>query len=174
MKTIRLTCAACNVKFDKQASQYKAVGGKYCSKKCTGIGRRKNLTKEQKAENKRLYDIEYRAKNLAKIKAAKRENHLKNYDPVKWSKIRRTDAYRKRHKAYLNTPEYKEWKKNYDRNYLSTKKYGEEWKDCHHILLDLEDHIKTVTTKYEIRLQNQTFNKAQRRIRNGTTQRGYA
>lgn len=129
---------------------------------------------DEKKLLKRLYDIEYRKKNIEKIKAAKIEYFKRTYDPVKWSKIRRTDAYRKKHKKYLNTPEYKEWKKEYDQEYRSTKIYGPEWSEVHRILLGLETQIKENTTKYDIRLQNQTLNKAQRRIRNGTTKRSYS
>ena len=51
----------------------------YCTRECAGRHRRKNKTSEQKKEERRLYDIEYRSKNRDLLKEKKaayyRENH---------------------------------------------------------------------------------------------------
>jgi hypothetical protein len=55
----------------------------YCNRICAGLGRRNNKTTEQKKEEKRLYDIEYRNKNYDRLKIEKAESFKRRYDPEK-------------------------------------------------------------------------------------------
>ncbi len=174
MPILNLSCANCNKSFKKDASQYRAKGGKYCTRKCTAEAKRLNKSEKKLKEEKRIYDQQYRAKNLERIKQNKHNYFKMTYDPIAESLKRKTEEYRKRHREYLSNPKYKEYKKWYDQERRSKLAYGDEWWEVHTALLGLEAEIKKNMTKYEIRLQNQTINKAQRRIRNGTTQRGYA
>ena len=69
-------------------------------------------------EEKRLYDAAYRKKNLAMLKAKKRAYFKRTYDPVKAAIGRK--ARMARHVAYCRRPEYREWKRAYDKRRMET------------------------------------------------------
>ena len=71
------------------------------------------MSPEEKKEAKRLYDIEYRKKNADKIKKRNPEKYREQ----------RKKRYPK-HLEYLNTPEYKAYKKEYDFKFRFIQKYG--------------------------------------------------
>ena len=91
---MKYKCAHCGKAADKAAghvNRARAAGlNLYCNRRCSGLGRRSGKTKAQKREEKRLYDIVYRAKNREKRKAQKREYHERTYDPVKAAAYRKT------------------------------------------------------------------------------------
>ena len=79
-------CAWCNARLDKPTGAVNRARKSglylYCDRICGGLGRRKNKSKAQKVEEKRVYDIEYRAKNSALLKAKKAAYFQRTYDPV--------------------------------------------------------------------------------------------
>ena len=141
----------------------------YCNRECAGLGRRKNYTEDEKKKAKKLYDIEYRKKNKERIKRKKAEYFQKTYNPEKAAKeraekkewwIRAVQAQKK----IINTPQYRAYKKEYDRKYRAKKLYG-EYNEAYLKLRELEDLILSKATKYEICLQNGTLNKKTERKR---------
>jgi hypothetical protein len=134
----------------------------YCGRKCSGLGRRTNKTREQKIEEKRLYDMEYRAKNLADITRKKKEYFRRSYDPEK-ARIERK-ANMARHVEYCRRPEYKEYKRQYDRKFRAKSDYGEFW-ESFLLVMDLDKEVDSRMTDYEVRQINGTNGKTQKRRR---------
>jgi hypothetical protein len=85
---------------------------------------------KDKKEAKRLYDIEYRRKNKAKIKALKAERYQR--DKHKYAE--REKEYRrktqKQHNEYCMRPEYVSKKRIWDVVYRSMKNYGSFWESA--------------------------------------------
>lgn len=65
-----------------------------------------------------------------------------------------------KHIEYCRSPEYKAKKRIYDHNHRYSIQYG-EFSDCAKILLQLETKID----RNEANIENQTFNKSQKRKR---------
>lgn len=161
-----VVCKQCGEKCEKPVNYInrakKSGANLYCDRECAGLSRRKNLSKQLKVANKRLYDEQYRAKNRATLKEKKRAHFLKTYDPVKAAEERKKNMAR--HVEYCRDPEYKKYKKKYDRAYRAKRYFGDFWESfC--VLLDLEHEIETRATKYEIYQTNGTLNKHQQRRR---------
>lgn len=159
-------CSWCSKSFDKPVGEVNRArnAGKplYCNKDCAGLSRRKNLTTEEKKEIKRIYDEQYRSKNSELLKSKKKQWYKKTYDPEKAAEERKKTMAR--HIEYCRQPEYKNYKKKYDRQYRAKKYFGDFWESfC--VLLDLENEIETRATKYEIYQTNGTLNKHQQRRR---------
>lgn len=134
----------------------------FCNRTCSGLARRKTRTKDELVARKAEYDREYRAKNQAELKAKKKARHLATYDSER-ERIKRK-AKMPRHVEYCQRPEYREWKKAYDRRYRCKITYGPFW-EAASIALDLEEEIHTRASDYEIRVANGTLNKALQRRR---------
>lgn len=132
----------------------------FCDKKCFGLSRRSLLSNVEKAEQKRLYDMEYRAKNSDTIKQRK-DAYYKT--PVgRAAQKRNRDNRKEKHKEYIRRPEYKEWKQQYDKVHRAKKLYGEFWESII-ILNQIETVIEPERKKSKI--QKGTFNKSQKRKR---------
>lgn len=127
----------------------------------TSRATRQSKSKAQRVEEKRLYDIAYRKKNAAMLKAKKAAYHKLSYDPVKAAKVRAKRMHL--HVAYCRRPEYKVKKKAYDQKRRDSQ-YG-PFADAARLAIDLNREIKGRMTSYEIRIQNQTLNKRQSRTR---------
>lgn len=135
----------------------------YCSRRCSGLGRRTDTrTLSEKRADKSAYDREYRRKNHAQRKVQKAEYHRRTYDPVKAAVERKKRM--PRHIEYCRRPEYKRWKKTYDRKYRAKKLFG-PFAEASMLLTDLRYEIKGRMTNAEIAVANQTLNKTQRRRR---------
>ncbi len=117
---------------------------------------RDRRSKGQKVKDKRLYDIEYRKRNRDLLKAKQQAYHLKTYDPDK-ERIKRKERM-PRHVEYCRQPEYKRWKREYDRQYRA-KKYG-PFAESYMLTIDLNRAIKGRMTNEQIKWENGTFNKA--------------
>jgi hypothetical protein len=128
---------------------------------CAGLARRREKTKAQKVEEKRLYDMEYRQKNLARIKKQKAAHHRATYDPAAARIERKKRAAF--HAEYCRRPSYRLWKAEYDRRYRA-RQYG-AFADAYTLTVELNREIKSRSSNYEIRRQNSTGNKAQERDR---------
>lgn len=133
----------------------------YCNRKCAGLGRRKNKTQVQKKEEKRHYDIKYRATSLT-LKARKAAYYQRTRNPEKERERRKARMHL--HVKYCQQPFYREWKKKYDRQYRCKQEFGEFWESAS-ILLDLEGEIDERMDWYERRMLNGTLNKHQQRRR---------
>lgn len=135
----------------------------YCNRVCSGLARRKKnpLSEQQKKDAKRLYDLEYSAARLEAIKQKKRNYYLRTRDPEKDRQRRKANMHK--HVAYCQRPQYKEWKKEYDR--LRTARQFGDFSDAYLILQDVQKEIDTRMERYDIYLTNGTINKAQSRRR---------
>lgn len=133
----------------------------FCSRRCAGLGRRKHKTKAQKVEEKRIYDADYRRKNLARIKTNKAAYFRRTYDPVA-ARIKRKKRA-KAHAEYCRRPEYRKWKSEYDKK-RTDKKYG-PFAECNRLMMDLNHEIKRRVTNEQIRIANGTWSKPQQRRR---------
>lgn len=152
-------CAHCGKKGDRLTGDVnraiKANRPLYCDKKCAGLGRRKNKTPEQLKEEKRLYDLEYRAKNKEMLKAKKAVYFQATYDPEKAAIERK--AKMPRHIEYCRQPEYMQKKKIYDRLYRVKKCFGEFWESAL-LIMDIDKEVSARMTDVEIRKIKGTLN----------------
>jgi hypothetical protein len=160
-------CATCGKLLTKKASainRAKKTGKPmFCDKACFGLSRRDGKTPEQRKEEKRLYDMEYRAKNLQAITEKKAAWFKANYDPIKAAEERKKKM--PQHIEYCRRPEYKAYKKRYDEQHRAKKQYGEFY-ESFLILTQIDQEVSSRASKYEIGLANGTINKAQTRRRN--------
>ena len=163
---IDVICARCGSLTAKEAgcvNRSARIGAPiYCGRKCAGLARRKHKTIAQKREEKRIYDADYREKNLALLKTKKAERHKRTYDPIKAAKVRKKRM--PYHVAYCQRPQYKRWKSAYDKKYRALKSFG-EFADAFLTLSDLDAAISERISDYETRIENQTYGKIQRRRR---------
>jgi hypothetical protein len=170
---MKYRCAHCGKKADRPSSHVNRAHARgmnlYCGRRCSGLGRRKGKTKAQKQEEKRLYDIDYHAKNRARLLSQKREYHKRTYDTVKAAKARKKRM--PQHVEYCRQPWYKEWKREYDARYRASE-FG-AFADAYRLTLELNREIKRRFSHEEIKYQEGSRNKAQRRKREaGQAERG--
>ena len=169
MKNI-ITCPQCKNTFIAENGRInrarKINAPLYCGKDCAGKGRRlKNPpSEEERKAAKAEYDRRRRMENHDEIKRKKREYYYRNHDVIS----KKLASYRKenmhRHVEYCRQPEYKKYKKQYDRKYRANKFYG-EYAEAFLLLQDIDGEIKSQSDDYGIRLANGTLNKAQQRRR---------
>ncbi len=163
---MKITCAHCGKTSDKPpgaVNRARLDGLRlFCNRRCAGLGRRKpKKSKAQLVEEKRLYGLAYRAKNLAMLKAKKRAYHKRTYDPVKAAEVRKKRM--PYHVEYCRRPAYKAWKRDYDKS-LRAKVYG-PFAEAFMLTIDLNREIKGRMTNEQIAHANLTQNKTQRRRR---------
>ncbi|MFA7308396.1 MAG: hypothetical protein WC026_17195 [Hyphomicrobium sp.] len=168
---MKIICAHCRKEAEKPngaVNRARASGLRiFCGRKCAGKGRRKpHKPKAQRVAEKRAYDMEYRRKNRAMLKAKKAAHFRASYDPEAARIERKKRA--KFHAEYCRRPSYKLWKAEYDRRYRA-REYG-EFADAFQLTIDLNREIKTRSNNYEIRQANQTGNKSQKREREAQQQ----
>lgn len=160
-------CPVCGEKFSRRLAYYKVAQRKglnsYCSKKCSGIGRRDGKTVEQKKKEKAEYDKKFRYYHKDGIKQRKAAAFKIDYaaNPEKYREQRKK-RYPK-HLEYLRTPEYKAWKKEYDLKYLAKKDYG-AFSEAAILLSELEKFL-VQNMPSELRFQMGITNKTQKRKR---------
>jgi hypothetical protein len=133
----------------------------FCGRVCFGLSRRIRKTIAQKKSEKAAYDREYRALNRIEIKRKKHEYFLRTYDPVAAAEERKKTM--PRHVEQCRRPEYKEYKREYDRK-LRASEYG-EFAEAYMILLDVDREVNGRITDYETRVINGTLNKSLKRKR---------
>lgn len=134
----------------------------YCDRTCAGLARRKPAkTPEQKKEEKRLYDLNYRATSPT-LKARRAAYYQRVKDPVKEAARRKERA--PQHAEYCRRPEYKEWKREYDRNHLAKKQYG-DFGAAVLALRELESEVFERIDRTDVYATNGTLNKKQTRRR---------
>lgn len=162
---MKYRCAHCGKVADKAAGHVNRARERglklYCNRECSGLGRRTGKTKAQRVEEKRLYDIAYRAKNLESIKEKKKAYFQRTYDRKAAAEYRKQRMHL--HVEYCRRPEYKAWKREYDRKYRANE-FG-AFAEAYLLTMDLNREIKERTTRHEVKYQNGATNKAQRRKR---------
>lgn len=170
---MKFPCAHCGKTAEKPAghvNRSRAAGLRlFCDRRCAGLAHRRHKTKAQRIEEKRLYDLAYRAKNLAKIKAKKAAYFKRTYDPAKAAVERKKRM--PKHVEYCRRPEYKAWKHKYDRRYRSKRLYG-PFAEAAMLAVDLNREVKSRSSNYEIRQQNGTLNKTLNRRRETSAEGG--
>lgn len=146
---VPLVCSHCGVAFEREAGhvnrQRRRVGAHvpfFCSQQCTGARRRLFKTKAQKVAEKAAYDRVHRAKNLDRIKAAKREYFKRTYNPetARVKRLERAAWQREYGAAYRATPEWQQHKREYDKQ-LRAAEYG-DFAECHQLLIALEKTVR--------------------------------
>lgn len=161
-------CPQCGVEFEATTGALNralTIGAPlYCGRECAGLARRlKNPpTAAERKEAKRIYDARRRIEKADEIRAKKREYFKRTYDPEKAAEERKEKM--PRHIEYCRRPEYKAWKRDYDKRHLAKKKFG-EFAEAALMLQDIEREIDQQATRYEIYRTNGTLNKAQTRRR---------
>ena len=169
---MKVSCAHCGKKTEKPTCHVRRSRNDgfrlYCDRTCSGLGRRKHKTKAQKVAEKRLYDMDYRAKNLARITAEKRAYFQRTYDPRKAAVVRKARMHL--HVAYCRQPRYRAWKHDYDQLYLAKRRFGPFWESAL-LVRQLEREVETRMSKHDIRIFNRTYNKVQFRRREYESQR---
>ena len=162
---MRIKCAHCGKIVEKERGHVnharKSGLRVFCGRRCSGLGRRKHKPKAQRVEEKRLYDVEYRRKNLARIKARKKAYFQRTYDPEAARIERKKRAHF--HAEYCRRPSYKLWKREYDRRRRDGE-YG-EFADAYRLTVELNREIKGRATNEQIKWENRTANKVQFRRR---------
>jgi hypothetical protein len=157
------TCAHCEKPFLREKGQadrcLRRGDSLYCSRECSAIGRRKGKTIEQKRAEKAEYDADYRSANREKLKAKKAAYYARTFDRDKEREIRKRRM--PQHIEYCRRPEYKEWKREYDRNY-SASEYG-AFAGAYLVLVGIQKEILSRATRYEIDLANGKLNKVKKR-----------
>lgn len=165
MASITFTCAHCGKQSTTTSGAFnraQKLGMRlFCGRICFGLGRRKNRTTADKKEAKRLYDQQYRSNNLDTIKAKKAAYFQATYDPQAAKVERRKRAHL--HVEYCRRPEYRAYKKDYDRKRRAAE-FG-EFADSYELLSLIESEIKSRATRYEIYQANGTLNKSLNRRR---------
>ena len=138
-------CSLCGKSINRPI--HKGCKNAFCNRECAGLYKRKYESDEDFKERKRLYDMEYRKKNMEIIKKKKSEYFKRTYDPKKAAIERKKKMAR--HVEYCRSPEYKKWKKKYDNKYRAHKYYG-DFGECLNLLCELENEIrKRIPDKYE-------------------------
>lgn len=133
-----------------------------CGKVCGGVRRQSNKSLSQKKEEKQIYDMKYREVNREYRKKQRAEYFKKTYDKEDAAKKRKLTMAR--HVEYCRSPEYKEWKKQYDEMYRAKQVYGEYW-ESFILLMKVEREALSRMDWTEIRRINGTLNKHQQRRR---------
>lgn len=162
---MRFNCAHCRKSVDRPAGHINRARAKglrlFCGRRCSGLARRQHKTKAQRRAEKAAYDVEYRAKNLQRILARKKDYHKRTYDPVKAAVERKKRM--PRHVEYCRQPKYKAYKREYDKRYRA-REYG-DFAEAFQLTIDLNREIKGRVTNHEVKYQNGGTNKTQRRKR---------
>lgn len=160
---IDCVCSICGISYQKETNHYnramKLGLNIFCSKTCFGISKRTTL--EEKKAKKAAYDKKIRETPERKQKV--KEYFQKSYslNPEKYREIRKKKY--KKHLEYLNTPEYKEWKKRYDLKYRANKQYGIFGESA--ILLSELENFLNKNMPPELKFQMGITNKTQKRKR---------
>lgn len=148
-RPVTCICPQCGAEFTVGTGEFnraqKTMSPLYCGRKCAGLSRRlKNPpTDTERKAAKAEYDREYREKNRERLRAIKAERFQRWYaDPENKEKARAERAAKmEQHVEYCRRPEYRAWKKVYDRAYLAKKRYG-EYAEVALTLRDLQREVR--------------------------------
>lgn len=159
-------CPMCMCETQKERSAYNRAQRSglafYCGRKCAGAARRNNKDRDAKIAEKAEYDRLYRLKNREVLRAKKAVYYAKNHDREKEREIRKLRM--PKHVEYCRRPEYKAYKKSYDRKYRAERLYG-DFSESYLFLLEIENEVSDRATRTEIYTSNGILNKALKRKR---------
>jgi len=147
-RTVKVKCAQCRKSFQKTVSAYnraQRIGSPvYCSRKCSSLARQKDNPVTPRNPNwksmKAAYDKNRRTEKAEELKAQKKAAYAL-WGPQhrdKEREIRKKNM--PKHIEYCRQPEYKEWKKKYDRR-VRVAEYG-EYAESYELLEELVKEIK--------------------------------
>lgn len=166
---VAFKCNYCDKRSYKEAghlNRSRSIGAPvYCSRKCAGLGRRTNETKEEKVQIKSWYDLFIRASMPEDEKIFKRFSQLVYFhidytkNPEKYKKWRQKRM--PKHIEYCRQPEYKEYKKGYDEQYRAKKDYGDYW-EAAIALKNLDKEIDYRESKRQNKIYNKSTTKRKR------------
>ena len=150
---MQFECAHCGKTADKPSGHVNRSRrdgmALYCDRVCSGLGRRKPpKTEAQRKAEKRAYDAARRVELADRLKAEKREYHKRTYDPAKAAEARKRRM--PSHVEYCRRPEYREWKRQYDRQYRAQKEYG-DFAECFLLVMDIRAECLSQQSDYEMR-----------------------
>lgn len=132
----------------------------YCDRKCAGLGRRVNRTKEEQDLIQYFYWTFRQLSDPDRFKKQRAEYFKKDYaaKPEKYRKERQRRM--KDHVEYCRQPKYREKKKVYDEQRVAKANYGEYWEAAIalHKLADIVDNRRA-------KQEQKTINKTQNRKR---------
>lgn len=159
---MKCICPYCNIEFEK-ANNYvnkaKSINAPlYCSKACSGLARRKEITQEQFKANKAEYDKKRRADKAEEIKKQKKEYY--KTPSGRATQKRNRNQQKENHLQYCRTPEYREWKRQYDELYNAKLAFGEFAEAA----LILENICNIVDNREAVKLKG-TYGKSTKRKR---------
>lgn len=110
------------------------------------------MSVETKKERKAEYDRKYRKKNKERMKRSKAEYFKRTYDPVEAAKKRKKTM--PKHVEYCRQPEYKKYKRQYDKKWRSAK-FG-DFAESHLALVELLKEIhRQMPDRFERYAQSQ-------------------
>lgn len=161
---MKFNCAICGKECDRPAghvNRSRKIGAPlFCGKACFGLSIRRKVpvTAEDLKERKRLYDLEYREKNLAEIRSRKSAYYAENHDREKEREVRKLRM--PYHVEYCRRPDVKAKKHVYDVTRGAKERYGEFW-EC--FLLSQQIHeaaVEKAGGKYELLLAKGYFDRS--------------
>lgn len=161
---MKAECHYCGKIFEIKTGYYNRAmqmgNNVYCSRKHAGLGRRTNETVEEKKLIKYFYDAFRNIVFEEKFRKQAAEYFKKDYaaNPEKY-KEQRKRRYPE-HLKYLQRPEYKKWKQEYDKKYRAKKVYGQLWESA----IALNELAKIVDNR-QAKQQQKSINKTQNRKR---------
>ena len=150
-RKIRCICPQCQLPFDAKVSRInraEKIGAPlYCGKVCFGLANRlKNPpTEAERKAAKAEYDRQYRERNAEKRKQSHAEYFKHWYaQPENRAAARAIrKANMQRHVEYCRRPEYREYKRGYDRQYQAKRDYG-EFAEAALMLRELKDEVNNI------------------------------
>lgn len=163
-----IICAQCTKEFEADSGRInrakKERAPLYCDRTCAGLARRlKNPpTLAERKAAKSTYDRAYRERNAAQRKRQKAAYYQRTRDPKKEAERRAKRMHL--HVAYCQRPEYKAYKRDYDKRYRAKQEFG-AFAEAALLLGELEQQLEQRATRYEIYRTNGTLNKALMRRR---------
>jgi hypothetical protein len=162
-----IACPICTFRFECCAGRYnralKISAPLYCSKLCSGLGRRSQQTTWQKKQAKSEYDRKRREEKREILRAKKRKAYVANKQAI----LEKMKVYRKirmpKHLEYCMRPEYRAKKHDYDiaRNAAAYGEFAETWR----LLIELQKEIRSQATAYERRVANGYYTRSAKRRR---------
>lgn len=171
-RQVEITCAHCGkiaVKSASAVNRARRQGAPiYCGRQCFQASRTARVawkTDVVKKQEKAAYDRERRARLADQIKAEKAAYHKRTYDPD-IARVRRKKNMA-RHVEYCRQPEYKEYKRSYDKRHRATKEYG-EFAECFLIADSIRNEVLARSSAYEIYYQKGRINRTNKNKREHT------
>jgi|GEM_PF-1826425 len=156
-------CGVCAYKPSGAVNRARRAGAPvYCGRECAGLARRSGESLDEKKARKAAYDKLYRAKNADRLRVEKAAYYQQTKNPEKERLARRKRAHL--HAEYCRRPEYKKWKREYDRRHRAKKQYG-DFADCFLLTQEIRQECLSQASDYEIRLSAGTLNKSNQRKR---------